>query len=81
MIRTLEQTAGHLGDILFSHPHDHLMNSHYHPHLMDEETEAQTREETCPRLRGGTEIQIQVYTQLSTMSDICSSILQFYRFY
>lgn len=40
------------------------MNSHYHPHLMDEETEAQTREETWLRLRGGTEIQIQVYTQL-----------------
>lgn len=32
--------------------HDHLMTSHYHPHLMDKETEAQTREEICPRLRG-----------------------------
>lgn len=30
------------------------------------------------RLRGGTEIQIQVFTRLPTMSDICSSILQFY---
>lgn len=58
-MRTLE-TAGHLGDILFFHAHYHLMNSHYHPHFMGEETEAQTREETCLGLRDGTEIQIQL---------------------
>lgn len=77
-MRTLE-TAGLLGDIFFFHPHDHLINSHYCPHFMGEETEAQTREETCPRLRDELRFKFRSNTQLFTMSDICSSILQVYQ--
>lgn len=49
-MRTLA-TAGLLANVFFFHPHDHLINSHYCPHFMGEDTEAQTREEACPRLR------------------------------
>jgi hypothetical protein len=59
MTRTLVM-ARHSGDTFFFHPHNHLMSSHCHPCFMCEETEAQTREEKCPRLSDGIEIQIKV---------------------